>query len=138
MSKTIECVSIHTDTINFSTKDGEQRSVVFEDKGGVGFAMLDEEEAEVLLGGIGRPEFWKPGTTGDAVTDALLNDPVAAAAASKLLSGEKTDGKATVKEIVELLEACSTPEDIDELVAGDERKGVVKAAEERKAALQQP
>jgi len=136
MSKTIECASIHTDTINFSIKDGEQRSVVFEDKGGVGFAMLDEEEAEVLLGGIGRPEFWKPGTTGDAVADALLNDPVAATAAAKLLAGDKSDGKATVKEIVDLLEACNTSEEVDELVAGDERKGVVKAAEERKAVLQ--
>jgi len=135
MSRTIECCSIHKDTINFTTKDGEQRSVVFEDKSGVGFAMLDEDEAEVLLGGIGRPEFWKPGTTGDAVTDALLNDPVAAAAAAKLLAGEQTDGKHTVKEIVELLEACTTAEEVDELVAGDERKGVVKAAEERKQEL---
>lgn len=135
MSKTIEVISIHKGKIAISCK-GESRTVVFEDKGDVGIAMCDHDEAAVFLK-IGRPDYWKAGTTGDAVADALKNDPEAAAAAAKLLGGgEKEDeGKLTVKEIIELLAQCETAEAVDELVAGDERKGVIKAADERKKAL---
>lgn len=137
MSKTIEVISIHKGKIAICCK-GESRTVVFEDKGDVGIAMCDHDEAAVFLK-IGRPDYWKAGTTGDAVADALKNDPEAAAAAAKLLGGggnEKEDeGKLTVKEIIELLAQCETAEAVDELVAGDERKGVIKAADERKKAL---
>lgn len=137
MSKTIEILSIHKGRVAILCK-GESRTVNFEDRGDVGLAVCDHDEAAVFLK-IGMPDYWKPGTTGDAVADALNNDPEAAAAAAKLLGGggaEKEDeGKLTVKEIVELLAQCETAEAVDELVAGDERKGVIKAAEERKKAL---
>lgn len=61
MSRTIEIVSINIGPVALCTKRGEQRTVVFQDKGGVGFAMCDEDEAEILLGGIGKPDYWKPG-----------------------------------------------------------------------------
>lgn len=139
MSKTIECASIHIGEINLTTKNDEQRTVVFENKDGVGIAMLDEDEAAVLLGGIGRPDYWKPGTTGDAVADALANDPIAAAAAAKLLSGEAADdeaaGRLTLKDLYELIAAAETAEEVDKLVEGDTRKGAIKAADERKKEL---
>lgn len=131
MSRTIEVASIHIGTINLGTKDGEQRSIDFEDKGGVGFALVDEAEAEILLGGIGRPEYWKPGTTGDAVADALNNDPEASAAAAALMAGKKA-----VAEAIEKIKAAQTVEEVDALLGDDKRKNVVKAAEDRKAELQ--
>lgn len=140
MSKTIECASKHIGEINFTTRKDEQRTVVFEDKDGVGFAMLDEDEAEILLGGIGRPEYWKPGTTGDAVADAIANDPVAAAAAAALMGGKKQEdaddeGKQPVKEVAELIKACTTIEAVDAIVAEDKRIGVLKAAAARRKEL---
>ena len=131
MSRTIEVASIHIGTINLGTKDGEQRSIDFEDKGGVGFALVDEAEAEILLGGIGRPEYWKPGTTGDAVADALNNDPEASPAAAALMAGKKA-----VAEAIEKIKAAQTVEEVDALLGDDKRKNVVKAAEDRKAELQ--
>lgn len=150
MSKTIECVSRHIGEINLTTRKDEQRTVVFEDKGGVGFAMIDEEEAEILLEGIGRPDYWKPGTTGDAVADALKNDPVAAAAAAKLLGGgepetgeveggsdddKEDDTGMTIKQVAELIKACATVAEVDALVAEDKRIGVLKAAAARRKEL---
>lgn len=151
MSKTIECVSRHIGEINLTTRKDEQRTVLFEDKGGVGFAMIDEDEAEILLEGIGRPDYWKPGTTGDAVADALKNDPVAAAAAAKLLgggsaeagSGDDTDegegegegDLATVKQVSEQIKACATTAEVDAIVAEDKRIGVLKAAAARRKEL---
>lgn len=41
-----------------------QHTVVFEDKGGIGRALVTGEEADHLLGGIGWPFFWKPGRSG--------------------------------------------------------------------------
>jgi len=61
MSKTIEIVSKHTGKIRLCTRKGEQRTIVFEDKGGVGYALCDEDEADILLGAIGLPNYWKPG-----------------------------------------------------------------------------
>jgi GDP-D-mannose dehydratase len=136
MSKTIEIISIHKGPIAITTR-GESRTVEFEAKGDVGIAMCDNDEAGVFLK-IGLPDYWKAGAKTDAVQAALANDPEAAAAAAKLLNGGKEDtdaDKQTVKEIVELLQACNTPEEVDALVEGDPRKGVIKAAEDRKKEL---
>lgn len=128
----IEICSKFKGSINITTKAGEQRTITFEDKGEVGYAKVKEDEAEIFLSIPG--EYWKPGANEDAVAAALANDPEAAAAAAKLFT-KKAEGEKTVKEIVELLAQCETVEAVDELVAGDERKGVIKAAEERKKEL---
>ena len=91
--KTIECASRVIGPVNLGIANGEQRTVVFEDKGGIGFAMIDNDEAEVLLGAIGAPEYWKPGTTqvdaAATVNDAVNADPEAQAAAEALLGRGK-------------------------------------------------
>lgn len=67
MSKTIEVISIHKGKIAISCK-GESRTVVFEDKGDVGYAVVDHDEAAVFLK-IGRPDYWKPGAKDQSDTD---------------------------------------------------------------------
>ena len=62
MSKeTIEVCSIHKGKISLTLKDGEKRTVVFQDRGNVGVAMVDEKVAEHLLDGVGRPDYFKSG-----------------------------------------------------------------------------
>ena len=88
-TKTIECASTIIGPVNLGIANGEHRTVVFEDRNGVGFAMIDNDEAEVLLGAIGRPNYWKPGSdsvdAAAAVDAAIAADPQAQAAAGALL-----------------------------------------------------
>lgn len=97
MSKTIECASTIIGPVNLGIANGEQRTVVFEEKNGIGFAMIDNDEAEVLLGAIGAPNYWKPGQSSvDAaavVAAAIEADPEAKAAADELLDAPATEGK---------------------------------------------
>lgn len=67
MSKTIEIVSIHKGNVNLTVK-GEPRKILFQDKGDVGYAVVDHDEAAVLLK-LGLPDFWKPGAKNQADTD---------------------------------------------------------------------
>ena len=60
-AKTIEVVSPHIGPVKFTLRNGETRTVQFEDKAGIGFALVDEDEANHLLGEIGAPDFMKPG-----------------------------------------------------------------------------
>lgn len=130
MSKTIEIISIHKGQIAITTR-GESRTVEFEDKGDVGVAMCDNDEAGVFLK-IGLPDYWKAGkTTGDAVKEAIANDPEAASAAAALMAGKKA-----VAEAIEKIKAATTVEEVNAILGDDTRKNVVKAAEERKAEIE--
>lgn len=146
--KTIEIISIHKGNVRISCK-GESRTVRFEDRGDVGIAMCDHDEATVFMK-IGSPDYWKAGATTDAVAEALKNDPVAAAAAAKLLGGgapeadaagegegdDREDGAGmTIKQVAELIKACATIAEVDAQVADDKRIGVLKAAAARKKEL---
>ncbi len=95
MSKTIEIVSIHTGKIRLCTRKGEQRTVMFEDKGDRGFALCDEDEAEILLGGIGLPDYWKPGQGQGSQPTGPITIPPAIPAAE---TGEAETGEAETGE----------------------------------------
>lgn len=72
MSKTIEIASIHKGPVAVPVR-GESRTITFEDKGDVGYAKVDHDEAAVLLK-VGLPDFWKPGTptTTEGIVDAAV------------------------------------------------------------------
>jgi hypothetical protein len=87
MSKTIEIASIHKGPVAVPVK-GESRTITFEDKGDVGYAMVDHDEAAVLLKLSG--DFWKPGarTATEAVETAVASlDGEAAVAAEDIKQG---------------------------------------------------
>lgn len=93
-SKTIEIASIHKGPIGICAK-GESRTVVFEDKGDVGYAVVDHDEAEVFLK-IGLPDYWKPGarTATEAVETAVASlDGEAAVAAEDIKQGGRSRKK---------------------------------------------
>lgn len=87
--KTIEIVSRHTGQVALCTKKGEQRTVTFEPKaGGVGFALCDEDEAEILLGCIGKPDYWKTGQNEEAQSGPVEINPGAQTGESENTNGE--------------------------------------------------
>lgn len=61
LPKTIEVCSIHIGPINFALPGNDRRQITFVKRGDVGVAMVDEKEAAHLLGGIGRPHYFKAG-----------------------------------------------------------------------------
>lgn len=99
MSKTIEIASTVKGKVRLLVK-GVSRQIVFEDKGDVGLAMCDSDEAEVLLQ---IPGYRKVGastqSTQDMVDQAINNDPQAASAAAELFdrkadeTGEEAEAK---------------------------------------------
>jgi hypothetical protein len=48
---------------------------------------------------------------------------------------EKKKYSMTARDVIELINIANTPEDIDELIQGDDRVGVLKAADAKKAKL---
>lgn len=145
MSKIAIC-SIIIGAVGVTTRQGEVTKVVFEDKGGIGYAEVSHEQAEQLLKIKG--EYWKPGerNINDAVQTALNADPAAQKAAADLLNGNGADDKKdndggeektfkNVAQMVELIKLAATIEEVEELVAGDERTGVQTAAAKRKEQL---
>lgn len=117
-----------------ATIKGEPQTIVFEDKGGIGFAVVSDDAAEKLLQ---IPGYWKPGqrniSTEDAVKTALENDPEAASAAEALIKGKRHEN--SVAQVVELIKLSETIEELESIVAGDERSGVMTAASKRRAQL---
>lgn len=57
MQKTIEIISTHKGQVGVCVK-GVHRNINFQDKGSVGVAIVDNDEAAVLLK-LGKPHFWK-------------------------------------------------------------------------------
>ena len=100
MSKTIEIASIHKGTIDIKVK-GSGVKVEFEDKGEVGLALCDHDEAEAFLA-IGRPDFWKPKV--DADGGAKKNDTKIPSAADQIA----------------LINAATTIEEIENVLAAEE------------------
>lgn len=113
MSKTIEVVSIHKGTISVPVK-GENRRIKFEDKGAVGVALCDHDEAAVLLGLPGK-DYWKEG----AVVDTQ----------------DKTQGDGLT---AELYSAATNLNTIKPLVAKCEDKELLVALVEIEAAKEEP
>jgi hypothetical protein len=134
MSRTIEILSIHLGPHNLTTRAGDQRTVEFEDKGGVGFALIDEDEAEILLT-IGKPNYWQPGAEVASLEDIINADPEAKAAADKIKS---PDAQKKVAEVVAEIKALQTVEEVDALMVIDTRPGVLTAAYKRKEELSTP
>lgn len=136
MSKTIEIVSINIGPVALCTKRGEQRTVLFQDKGGVGFAMCDEDEAEILLGGIGKPDYWKPGQsesgapapvtipagTDDNVPDTGNSEP------GGELTKERYESIKNVGELKDLLQTTNDTALVMELIAIEAQKESSKAS----------
>lgn len=90
MSKTIEVASVHKGPINLCTRKDEQRTIMFEDKGDVGYAMVDEDEAEILLSIPG--DFWKPGAS-TASTESIVESAVAALDGDAAESAQEIRGR---------------------------------------------
>lgn len=120
---------------------GEVSGVTFEDRGGIGYALVDEVKAAKFL--KIPNDYWKPGQRNispDAVSIALANDPEAAKAAAALLNGGKSESKEeapakNVAQTIELIKLCNTVEEVDAIIAGDERTGVLTYASKRKAQI---
>lgn len=67
MSKTIEIASRTKGTVSLCVK-GESRNITFEDKGDVGLALCDHDEASVLLR---VPGYWKPGAVAESTEETV-------------------------------------------------------------------
>lgn len=137
--KTIEVVSIHKGEINLTLKSGEPRKVNFDDKGTVGFAMVDHDEAEILLG-IGRPHYWKPGSETTTAGAALSSDTPSVPTS---LTKDTYDSLPNVKTLQDLLAACSDVPLVMELIAIESqrptpRKSWMSALDERHKVLTTP
>lgn len=115
MLRTIEIISRHMGKIAFKCK-GEPRSVIFEDKGEVGVALVDNDEAEVFLR-VGKPDYWKE--------DAIEVNTSAVT-------------KRRHQEVIADIKVAETAEAVDALTAGDDRPSVLSAAEIRKEELATP
>lgn len=74
MSRTIELCSKHLGRISF-TVGNTPSAIVFENKRGVGHAMVTEEEARFFLG-LGK-DYWLPGRPREAAELAEAPDPLA-------------------------------------------------------------
>lgn len=127
MARTINIISRHIGKIRFKCK-GEPRSVVFEDKGEVGVAVVDHDEAEVFLK-VGKPDFWKEEgleLKGEVKTP-----------------GEKAPGKGEEEkvkkrnhlELIAEIKAAVTIEAVDALLVDEVRPSVLSAADIRKEEL---
>lgn len=163
MSK-IEVCSLHTGEICGTTKAGREFSVVFEDKGACGVALVDEDIAEHLLGGIGHPEYFKAGAievkttetappstpaspattgTGEGKTDpagsGTGSDPSKPEDPPPALTIEAYDAITNAMSLKAAINKCESKETIMELIAhetqGKNRDWAVKALEERQKAL---
>lgn len=86
MSKTIEVISRTKGTVSLPV-NGESRSITFEDKGDVGIAMCDHDEAAVLLR---VPGYWKAGASTES-TASIVEQAVAA------LDGEAAEQVKNIK-----------------------------------------
>ena len=133
MARTIEIASIHKGTIAFHTK-GESRSVKFEDKGDVGLAMVDNDEAEVFLT-IGLPDYWKPGGITVKADKADKADKAEKAEKADTDAGKADTGKRKAADVISDITTAETAEAVDAIAAGDARATVVAAVEARKAEL---
>ncbi|KAA0888759.1 hypothetical protein [Oryzomonas rubra] len=120
-TKTIEIASIHKGDVNICTKSNEQRTITFEDKGAVGLALVDNDEAEILLE-IGLPNYWKPTVNGGSASDSSA-------------ASDDSTVKVIATVLIEQINAAETAEAVDVLVGDDTRKTVLAAATARKAAL---
>jgi hypothetical protein len=155
MARTIEIISRHTGKINFKCK-GEQRSVVFEDKGNIGVAMVDNDEAEVFLR-VGKPDYWKEAAV--EVKAATKQEPAKEPAkkdetgkgegeagkgegeAGKGAGDDKKDEVVTKRHhsaVIADIKVAETPEAVDALIVGEERPSVLSAADIRKEELTTP
>ena len=132
MSKTIEIASIHKGNINLTVK-GEPRKIHFQDKGDVGYAVVDHDEAAVLLK-LGLPDFWKPGAKNQVDANINTNNT---GAESHTGDGNDQEARATATSVAEKIKAATTIEEVDALAADDERATVVNAAAKRRKELQQ-
>lgn len=132
MSKTIEIASIHKGNVNLTVK-GEPRKILFQDKGDVGYAVVDHDEAAVLLK-LGLPDFWKPGAKNQADTNINTGST---GAESGTDDDDNKEARATATSVAEKIKAAATIEEVDALAADDERATVVNAAAKRRKELQQ-
>jgi len=156
MSRTIEIISRHKGKIRFKCK-GEQRLVVFEDKGNVGVAKVNNDEAEVFLK-VGKPDFWKETTielkppakpqddqddkkpAQDDQKDNEGMDPGKGTGEAGE-GNEKKDEVVTKRkhtDVIADIKVAETVEAVDALIVGEERPSVLSAADIRKEDLTTP
>jgi hypothetical protein len=129
--KTITVASRIIGPVGLGIANGEQRIVTFEEKDGIGVAMVDNEEAEVLLGAIGKPDYWKPGSEDLSLEDIINADPAAKAAADAITG---MTGLA-IANLVKKINKAETAEDVDTLVGTETNPKVLTAASKRKDEL---
>lgn len=119
--KTIEVVSIHKGPISLTLPNDESRTVIFEDKGHVGYAKVDHDEASVLLR-IGRPHYWKPGegentelSGGNPAEPAKPDTPAT-------LAVDTYDNVPNVAALKDLLAACTDKSVLMQIIALESQK----------------
>jgi hypothetical protein len=103
-AKTIEVHSAKfcNETVSLCTRRDEQRKVEFTDRGdGIGKALVDEDEAEILIGCIGLPEFFKPGFEVDEQAEKPLTAEEKKAAAKAAKEAAKAAEELAAKEAAE-------------------------------------
>ena len=130
-ARTIEIISRHIGTVNFTCK-GEKRTVNFEDKGSVGVAMVDNDEAELFLE-VGMPDFWQEKTV---VVKTKSNQDTGAPQEPAGAPQGTTSKKPTVKELTAQIEAATTVAEVDAIIEGETRPSVLSVADIRKGQLE--
>lgn len=127
-NKTVEVISRHKGKINLHVK-GEDRPIVFEDKGDVGRAMVDTDEAAVLLyvgeetkKRTGFADFWKLGD-GDNAGGSGASGGNAGSGDAKVLSQETYEAVKNAKELKALLAECTDKTVIMQLISVEAQKG---------------
>lgn len=143
MSK-IEVCSIHTGEIIVTTKNGEVKSSTFKDLGTTpptGVAEVDEDVAEILLGSIGSPDYFKRSYELDSAPgkDAGHGKNDEAVADAVTLTVETFDATTNFGKLKGLINKCDSAELVMTLIAHEtqskNRDGVLTALTARYDAL---
>jgi hypothetical protein len=113
--RTIEVLSSHPGPHKMRLRNDETRTVEFEDRGEVSIAMVDEDEAQHLLGEIGKPHYWKAEAI--EIPAEEKNEDPGGDDEVKELTIENYDKLVNANALKKLLKTCTNRTLIMELVA---------------------
>lgn len=144
MSK-IEVCSIHTGEIIVTTKNGEVKSSFFKDLGTTpptGVCEVDEDVAEILLGAIGTPGYFKRSFELDSTLEGKSDEnDEGKSDEPAILSVEVFDETTNFGKLKGLINKCDSSDLIMSLIAHEtqnkNRDGVLSALTARFDALKQ-
>lgn len=136
--KTIEICSIHSGEILVPIPGEEARTINFEPRRDeakqrtIGVALCDDKEAEILLGRIGHPQYFKAQNEFENLASGSQKEPGALS--------EDAYSKLNVKAVATLVKTINSIDEIKQLIvtetAGQNRAGALKSLEDRLGELE--